>query len=1151
MQIQLNGQPVNLPYDKVRALLAYLVLESTRPLRRDTLTALLWPDRSDKEARHNLSQALLKLRQVLDPDGTLLLSDRHTVQLNPAVDVNMAVDVDVVRFETLLRSCQSHDHARSELCAACMNARKIAMECYQGDFLTGLSIPDARAFDEWLVVWRERLHWQALDALTALADYHERRGEVAAALDHAREQLRLEPWREEAHRQIMRLLLFSGQRSAALAQYHRCVQILADELSVPLAPETEALFQLIQTADAQPPHNLPPQATPFFGRQNELAELSSFIANPDCRLLTLVGPGGIGKTRLALAVAEHQLRRPTRQPDGDAPNVGFFMHGVYWVSLVGVETATGLVPTIANTLGLQLESGGPTNSGRSAQEQLLDYLRAKRLLLLLDNFEQLLTAAEADAATDVLRTILQEAPQVKLLVTSRERLQLLGEQLYQLHGLDYPDVAMDPEHQNRLDLTSYTSVALFTQIAQHIQPDFQCRGPIAFTVAQICRTLHGMPLAIELAAASTNLLSPGEILAELRHSLDLLATTSRHIPERHRSLSAAFEGSWQRLPRDEQAVFAKLALFRDGFTREAAQAVADADLPRLTSLINKSFIRFQPETGRYAIHELMRQFGAEKLNHSPIAAEHAARRHSAYFAEKLSQWAQTSKGAQQQRAFQAMALEGENIRTAWHWAVTNKRADFVAQAIDGPGLLYQWQGRYQEGIALYQRAEQLLHTESESAWHLYEALITARTWQGRFMHHLGQTDAAIALLEATLHADRESDVAFSPSPSHAAAHAFLWHTWGDMLRNRAMRDQAKLYLEQSLALYERLADQWGMGQVYNSLAILTRELGDYPTAVELAEKGLELTKSVGDHRGIAESLGWLGLIAMDMGELDRAEMFMLEQLALNQALNSPLGIAASLDILGLLHLFRGQFNAAQSKFEDRLAILQQLGTIQKSGLTYAWLGIAHFNQGHYQEAFVYANNSLSIVEGAGSPWEIGHAKMLLGYTQLARGELDEASTHLTAAIALFQQLDQRDELSQAWAWMAYVALAQGRLEAAQTALITCLRMTLVVRTILPLMEALPAIVKLLAIQEEPILAVEIHTMAMQIPVLMQSCAFADLVGEPGIVATDQLSPEVAAAAQGRGLQRDLWATAGELLAHFETQASRGRLNFDDSTAKRG
>ncbi|MCB9156332.1 MAG: AAA family ATPase [Caldilineaceae bacterium] len=1134
LQIQLDGQPVTLPYDKVRALLAYLALESTRPLRRDTLTALLWPAQSDKEARHNLSQALLKLRQALDPNDTLLLSDRHTVQLNPTADV----EVDVTLFESHLLNCQSHPHARPEICDVCMDAREAAVELYQGDFLAGISIPNAPEFEDWLVIWRERLHRRVIDALDALTAYHERRGEVTAALDKARKQIRLDPWREETHRQLMCLLLYSGQRSAALAQYHRCVQILEDELGVPPAPETEALFQLIQRADAQPPHKLPPQATPFLGRQSELADLAGFLADPDCRVLTLVGPGGIGKTRLALAAAERQLRRPTQQPDDDASNVGFFTDGVYWISLMGVETAAGLVPTIANALGLQLESGGPANSGRSAQQQLLDYLREKRLLLLLDNFEQLLTTEEANAATAVLRGILQEAPHVQLLVTSRERMQLREEQLYQLHGLDYPKVEIETENQDELDLTGYSSVALFTQIAQLVRPDFQCHGSTAHTVAHICRTLHGMPLAIELAATLTNVLSPAEISAELQHNFDLLATTTRHVPTRHRSLRAAFASSWRRLTDDEQAVFAKLSIFRGGFTRAAAQAVAETSLPVLSALANKSFVRFHPETERYEIHELMRQFGAEMLNQSQTQADHTAHLHSAYFAEKLEQWTQASKGARQQSAFLAMTLDGENIRTAWHWAVTHGRTDLLAQAIDGPGFLYQWQGRYQEVLAMYQSAVQRLRTATGSTQHLHNALVKARTWQGLLTHRLGQTETAIALLETTLHEDSAVNSALGPPSSQYAAHAFLLHTLGDTLLGSAMRDQAKVYLEKSLALYESLADQWGMGQVYVSLGILMRELGDYPMAIELTEKGLAVTKAIGASSLIADCLGRLGLIAMDMGELARAETFMLEQLALYQELNFPLGVATSLDILGLLHLFRGEFNAAQNKFEERLAILHHLGVKQPIGLTYIWLGIAQFNQGLYEEAYLYATRSLSLVEGAGSLWEIGHAKMLLGYTQLARGALDEARSHITSSIALFQQLDQRDELSQAWAWMAYIELAQGQFAAAQTALITCLRMALAVRTILPLMEALPAIVKLLVVQEEPILAVEIHTMAMQIPGLKNSCAFVDLVGEPGTVVAEALPPEVAAAAQERGRQRELWTTAAELLAYFETAASR-------------
>jgi tetratricopeptide (TPR) repeat protein len=641
-----------------------------------------------------------------------------------------------------------------------------------------------------------------------------------------------------------------------------------------------------------------------------------------------------------------------------------------------------------------------------------------------------------------------------------------------------------------------------------------------------------MPLALELAANSINILSPAELATELAHSLDQLATTMRHIPNRHRSIRAAFETSWQQLSSSEQSVFQKLSTFRGSFSREAAQAVANTSLPILTNLVNKSFIRFRQESKRYETHELMRQFGEEKLMRSDNQTKRTKQRHSAYFAEKLEQWAKEVKGAQQQKAFQEMAINSENIRLAWHWAVDHEQVEFLAQAIDGPGFLHQWQGRYLEGVELYRTACQMLRMVAVRTSDLNELLLKALTWHALFMHDLGQAESAIALFKEALKVKEDKPRSSSHPQIRAAAQAFLWHSLGKTMLHGSMRNKAKIYLDKSLAVYESLEDIWELGQVYNSLGILARELGDYPVAKELTEKSLVLRKEISDQRGLANSLGWLGLIAMDMGELDQSEAFTLQQLALNRELNSSLGVASSLERLGLLHLFRGQFKSAQNKFEDRLAILNNLGIQQKIEFTTIWLGIAHFNRGMYHKAQECAQTSLSMVEETGNLYAIGHAKMLLGYTKLALGEIDQARTHLNSCIELFQQLGQRDELSQAWAWMSYVELAHAKFQVAQTCLTTCLRTALDIRTLLPVMEALPAIAKLLVVQEEPELAIEIHTMAMQIPGLAKSIAFQDLVGQPHIVATELLPSEVVATAQERGRQRELWETTAELLMHF-------------------
>ena len=272
IKLLVDNQPVTLAYDKVRALLAYLSSESDKPQRREILTGLLWPEQTEKEARHSLSQALLKLRQAIDPNSNIVLANRHTIQFN--LEANIKLDTAV--FTTHLHQCQTHRHAQPELCASCMAHRETAVSLYKGPFLAGLSLPDAPQFEQWLTQQREQYHRQVMDALTMLTNYYEQRTELTEAIRCARQQLTLEPWREETHYQLMRLLLYKGQRSSAVAQYLTCVQTLADELDVEPSPKTKGLFTLIETAAAHPPHNLPTNTTPFIGRQTEIAQLTSW-----------------------------------------------------------------------------------------------------------------------------------------------------------------------------------------------------------------------------------------------------------------------------------------------------------------------------------------------------------------------------------------------------------------------------------------------------------------------------------------------------------------------------------------------------------------------------------------------------------------------------------------------------------------------------------------------------------------------------------------------------------------------------------------------------------------------------------------------------------------------------------------------------------
>jgi DNA-binding SARP family transcriptional activator len=518
IEIYRDGQPITrFRSQKALALLAFLIMED-RPVTREYLAGLIWPEATQAQALGLLRRSLYSLSKQL-PD--CLETSQRTISFRPDAPVN----IDTRQFAQFARQ---HDPT----------AWTAAINLYRAAFLEGVYLTDCPTFEQWLITEQKR--WQdQVDALLArLIQILIDQGDYRTALTYANRRLALAPWQEETHQQMMRLLLYNGQRNAALAQYDQCVAILDDEFGVDPSPETQALYEQIKQAQPYPPHNLLPPVMPFLGRETELAALTRLIAHPKQRLITLVGLGGMGKTRLAMAVAERQLGRPTELADPDSPNYAYFTHGIFLVSLVAVQMVRGLVPAIADALKFQPAAD---TSERTPKQQLLDYLRQKRMLLILDNFEQFLHPEQATEATGLLLEILQTASEVQLLITSRERLQLAAEQVYTVQGLTYPEAASDAD----IPLADYPAIALFNQTAQHIQSDFRCEGEVAVAVARICRMLQGMPLGIELAAATVNVLTPAEILNELTHSLDLLATTIRHIPARHRSIRAAFETSWQ------------------------------------------------------------------------------------------------------------------------------------------------------------------------------------------------------------------------------------------------------------------------------------------------------------------------------------------------------------------------------------------------------------------------------------------------------------------------------------------------------------------------------------------------------------------------------------------------------------------------------
>ena len=681
--VELDGRPVHIGRHKALALLAYLAL-TRHTHSRDALATLLWPDLDQRRARAELRRTLSLINRTLGSQWFAI--DRDTAGWDP--DAKAWIDVDVLRQR--LAACERHGHVADEACPDCVPLLTEAVDLYRDGFLTGFTLPDAPAFDEWQFFETESLRDAVAGALQRLARWHGKREEYETAIPYARRWLALDPLHEPAHRELMHLYARSDQRAAALRQYAECERVLAEELGIAPDAETTTLYESIRTRQELPisddvaeisprepsaprRHDLPAQLTPFVGRERELADLDRLLTDPEVRLVTVLGPGGIGKTRLALEVAAQQVDR--------------YAHGVWFVPLAPVQSVEAIVPTVVQALGASFFGGDPP------EQQLLRYLRDRRLLLVLDNLEHLL------AGVDLIIALLRAAPGVRVMATSRARLNLRGEQVFTLGGMDYSETAAEPPRPDVLRRQS--SVILFLHSARRAASGFALSEENLPHVARVCRLAQGMPLAILLAAAWVPVLSPAEIAAEMERGLDILAADWRDEPERHHSMRAVFDATWAMLTEPERRAFARLSVFRGGFTREAAQAVAETDLRTLISLVHKSLVQ-RDRTGRYQAHELLRQYGESKLDEHPEEKEHALNLHCAYYAELLDR-----KKTEIDRGYhREMLPELDNIRAAWQHAVAHRLVAKLSIFLDSLAWLYYHQGLSREAsVALGQAVD--------------------------------------------------------------------------------------------------------------------------------------------------------------------------------------------------------------------------------------------------------------------------------------------------------------------------------------------------------------------------------------------------------------------------------------------------------------
>jgi predicted ATPase/DNA-binding SARP family transcriptional activator len=933
--ISLNGERVSgqVPA-KSQALLCYLAVTGRRH-SREKLAGLLWGDTPEARAKASLRKSLSSLRKL--SAGALIIT-RQTVAFNHECDYWL----DVEAFESAL--------AEDDADPAKLQPLRDAVELYRGEFLEGFWVRQALAFEEWVLGERERLRQLVIQALHRLSVAFADRGEVADAIEYTNRLLALEPWQEEAHRQLMTLLARSGQQSAALAQYETCRQILAEELGVEPLPETQALYHRLKTRREASPHNLPPQTTPFVGRQAELAQISHHLDQADCRLLTLIGAGGIGKTRLALQAAGRAL---------DA-----FADGVFFVRLAGISSPEFLVPTIAEAIDCPL-------SGKAVpKRQLLSYLQQKEMLLVLDNFEHLLSSPGGnDSGRDLVLDMVRGASKLKLLVTSRERLNLQVEWLLTLQGLPYPpaDAGFGED--------TFEAVELFVQGAHRVRPEFSLSAEWP-QVVRICRMLDGMPLGIELAATWVSIMPCAEIVQEISQGLDLLSTTLHDVPARHKSLEAVFDHSWQLLSEPERAVFKRLSVFRGGFDRQAAEQVVGASLGTLATLVNKSLLRVV-SPGRYDMLEPLKQYAAAKLaetpaedegvqdrhgDHDALLPSRVRQRHVRHYLSLAERAEKALRGPEQRLWLGRLETENDNLRTALGWMLAGRgeRAALGLKLAATLGLFWRMRSHHwSEGYRWLTVA--LENSDGASASMRAKALLAA----GTLLLHQWRFEQAAPLFHESLALYQKLD--------DKGGIADVLHWLGRQVFRQKDYVEATRLLEQSLELYREADDQYGISMALRGLGDSVRLLKDFERSEKLYEQGLALCREIGNKRGASSALNSLGELARLQGDLSRAKALLEESLSLDRETGNELSEAISLHNLGHTTLGLGDQWEARALFQEGLHLFQKLEYTRGVTLCLAGLAGVASSAGQAERAAKLLAKAKTALEASNVPLPLGPA----------------------------------------------------------------------------------------------------------------------------------------------------------------------------------
>ena len=932
-------------------LLAYLALEG--PKERWFLKELFWRDA--KNPQSSLSTALAHLKNAGE---------------------------GVVGADEVRAWCDVESDAAELLTAADESKRERVVELYRGPFLAGVD-PSAAGVEveEWIYSTREVLGTKVRQALLELGKDHASNREFTPGAELAQRAYLLagapEPTPEELERLFV--LLRAGEHPEAVEVRKEAAGYELD-LSLSVDEARAALHKDKDPTTEETPSNLPVPSTRFVGREAEKTRIAELLADPECRLLTIMGPGGIGKTRLAVEVATAQLDR--------------FTDGVFFVALEDI-TSPGQIPTsIASAAGLRLQ-------GRDdALEQVERSIGPKDVLLVLDNFEHLMGGAL------VPTELLQACPNLKVIVTSREHLNVAEEQVRTLEGLPLPGDATKPA-----EIPLNEAVQLFTLRARAKNHAFELGSDDLVHASKLVRLVEGNPLAIELAAPWVRLMPVADIVGEIDSNTDFLASSSRDEVDRHRSARAAFEHSWNLLTATEQDVLTRLSVFRAGFSRKAASEVTGATLGSLASLVDKSLLRVSPN-GRFSRHALILQYTREKLADRPEAEAETLEKHARCFLRLAEEARSHIRGEEYLTWLDRFEEEHENLQAALGWSLDNDRGLDALRLVDALGDFWTRRGYLQLGWAWSERT--LAHPRT----------------QGRSRERAGALERAgtIAGVQRALSLHEES-LTISQELGDKKGIAEALHSIGSL----AMSVQgdfatARSLYQQSLALSREIGDSWGIALSLKTLGTLARVDGEYAAARSLAEESLAISRPLEDRWGIAYLFNDLGRIDLVEGNFAAARSLFEQSLAIRQELKDSSAIAFSLNHLGDVARAEGEYARARSLYEESLAIRREVGET----LAIAWvlhdLGTVAQVEGDIATARSLAEEALAITRELGNNLGIAGSLNLLGELAQAEGDSAAARSLHEQSLATFREVGDKVGVAECLEGLALIVASEGHAE---------------------------------------------------------------------------------------------------------------------------